>query len=75
MFHCPVGVWVIEQHAIILSATVRSPAVYMGLWTTEYREMFAYFGTFLKVAQRRFRSTRCLFIYQTEIGQVGLETV
>ena len=28
MFHCPVGVWVIEQHAIILSATVRSPTVY-----------------------------------------------
>ena len=25
MYHCPVGVWVIEQHAIILSATVRSP--------------------------------------------------
>ena len=24
MFHCPVGDWVIEQHAIILSATVRS---------------------------------------------------
>ena len=29
MFHCPVGVWVIEQHAIILSATVRSPTVDM----------------------------------------------
>ena len=27
MFHCPVGVWVIEQHAIILSTTVRSPTV------------------------------------------------
>ena len=27
MFHCPVGVWVIEQHAIILSVTVRSPTV------------------------------------------------
>ena len=27
MFHCPVGVWVIEQHAIILSATVRSPTM------------------------------------------------
>ena len=27
MFHCPAGVWVIEQHAIILSATVRSPTV------------------------------------------------
>ena len=27
MFHCPVEVWVIEQHAIILSATVRSPTV------------------------------------------------
>ena len=27
MFHCSVGVWVIEQHAIILSATVRSPTV------------------------------------------------
>ena len=27
MFHCPVGVWVIEQRAIILSATVRSPTV------------------------------------------------
>ena len=27
MFHCPVGFWVIEQHAIILSATVRSPTV------------------------------------------------
>ena len=27
MFHCPVGVWVIGQHAIILSATVRSPTV------------------------------------------------
>ena len=27
MFHCPVGVWVIDQRAIILSATVRSPTV------------------------------------------------
>ena len=27
MFHCPVGVCVIEQRAIILSATVRSPTV------------------------------------------------
>ena len=27
MYHCPVGIWVIEQHAIILSATVRSPTV------------------------------------------------
>ena len=27
MFHCPVGVWVIEQHAIILSATVRFTTV------------------------------------------------
>ena len=27
MFHCPVGVWVIGQHAIILSATVHSPTV------------------------------------------------
>ena len=26
-FDCPVGVWVIEQRAIILSATVRSPTV------------------------------------------------
>ena len=31
MFHCPVGVWVIEQHAIILSATVRSPTVIICL--------------------------------------------
>ena len=31
MFHCPVGVWVIEQHAIILSATVRSPTVLLLL--------------------------------------------
>ena len=30
MFHCPVGVWVIEQHAIILSATVRSPTVVLA---------------------------------------------
>ena len=27
MFHCPEGVWVIEQRAIILSATLRSPTV------------------------------------------------
>ena len=27
MFHCPVGVWVIEQREIILNATVRSPTV------------------------------------------------
>ena len=27
MFHCPVGVWVIEQRAMILSATVRYPTV------------------------------------------------
>ena len=27
-FDCPVGVWVIEQRAIILSVTVRSPTVY-----------------------------------------------
>ena len=30
MFHCPVGVWVIGQHAIILSATVRSPTVLLS---------------------------------------------
>ena len=29
MFHCPVGIWVIEQRAIILNATVRSPTVMM----------------------------------------------
>ena len=28
MFHYPVGVWVIEQRAIMLSAAVRSPTVY-----------------------------------------------
>ena len=28
MFHCQIGVGVIEQHAIILIATVRSPTVY-----------------------------------------------
>ena len=27
MFHCPVGVWVIEQHAIMVSVTVRSLTV------------------------------------------------
>ena len=27
MYHCPVGVWVIKQNAIILSASVRSPTV------------------------------------------------
>ena len=27
MFHCPEGVWVIEQRAIMYSATVRSPTV------------------------------------------------
>ena len=27
VFHCPVGFWVMEQLAIILSATVRSPTV------------------------------------------------
>ena len=27
MFRCPVGVWVIEQRAIMLNATVRSPTV------------------------------------------------
>ena len=32
MFHCPVGVWVIEQHAIISSATVRSPTVLVASW-------------------------------------------
>ena len=31
MFHCPVGVWVIEQRAIILSTTVRSPTVCLGM--------------------------------------------
>ena len=31
MFHCPVGFGVIEQHAIILSATVRSPTVIYGI--------------------------------------------
>ena len=30
MFHCPVEVWVIEQRAIILSATVRSPTVWFS---------------------------------------------
>ena len=29
MFHCPVGVWVIEQRAIMLSTTVRSPTVHL----------------------------------------------
>ena len=44
-FDCPVGVWVIEQHAIILSATVRSPTVfsYHGatgvnvIWLTKFQ--------------------------------------
>ena len=27
MFHCPVGVWVIEPHALMVSATVRSPTL------------------------------------------------
>ena len=27
MFHCPVGVWVIEPHAIMVSATGRTPTV------------------------------------------------
>ena len=31
MFHCPVGVWVIEQRAIMLSVTVRSPTVVLIL--------------------------------------------
>ena len=31
MFHCPVGVWVIEQHAIIVCATVRSPTVVLDM--------------------------------------------
>ena len=31
MFHCPVGVRVIEQRAIILSVTVRSPTVFVEL--------------------------------------------
>ena len=31
MFHCPVRVWVIEQHAMISSATVRSLLWDMGL--------------------------------------------
>ena len=36
MFHCPVGVWVIEQRAIILNATVRSPTVMReGAWEQE----------------------------------------
>ena len=33
MFHCPVGVWVIEQRAIIVSATVRSPTVRIQVYT------------------------------------------
>ena len=38
MFHCPVGVWVIEQCALILSATVRSPTVFtQGPQTKVYR--------------------------------------
>ena len=32
MFHCPVEVWVIEQRAIIFSATVRSPTVLYSLY-------------------------------------------
>ena len=40
MFHCPVGVWVIEQHAIILSATVRSPTVKCVLIKFEIESKF-----------------------------------
>ena len=37
MCHCPVGVWVIEQHAIILSTTVRSPTVVLdSQWTSDF---------------------------------------
>ena len=36
MFHCPVGVWVIEQHAKILSATVRSPTVNKAVMRPSY---------------------------------------
>ena len=32
MFRCPVGVWVIEQRAIMLNATVRSPTVKETRW-------------------------------------------
>ena len=35
MFHCPVGFWVIEQHAIILGATVRSPTVILTMGTMQ----------------------------------------
>ena len=32
MFYCPVGIWVIEQRTMILSATVRSPTVH-HIWS------------------------------------------
>ena len=31
MFHCPVGVWIIEQHAMILCGTVPFPTVIVVL--------------------------------------------
>ena len=50
MFHCLVGVWVIEQRAIMLSATVRSPTVIYQLKRTGVRSetktcMVKYFMT------------------------------
>ena len=38
MFNCPVGVWVIEQHTIILSATARSPTVKYTKLYADYTE-------------------------------------
>ena len=43
MFHCPLGVWVIEQRAIILSATVRSPTVIFKPWVwTQFDALVVY---------------------------------
>ena len=44
MHHCPVGVWVIEQRAIILSGTVRAPTVILKPWVwTQFDAVVIYF--------------------------------
>ena len=66
MFHCPVGVWVIEQRAIILTATVRSPTVYMIPWhrvsAVDTQSGIGNWENFWKFQLKSFNSEKFIFV-------------
>ena len=57
MFYCPVGGWVIEQHALIVSATEHYPTVYC-MYPTLYCLPFLLIKVYIPLTRQRQR--RCV---------------